>query len=700
MSDRTRVRVGRTMAAIAVVAAVVGTLWLAVMSGPRAVWFGYVAHNALVAVGFGVMAWLVLPTQPRNGAVWVAAWAGLLSGLVPLLSAVAAWAAPGGIVAVAPEDALRPVDVPLWLALVGQQVSWSWMGVLLIPTLLFLRFPDGRLPSRRWRPLGWAVSGLWLLAVLGLIWGTRPSSILTYAEVQEVVFDGQWSQIVFSVAYLGLFATFPFCAAALVVRSRRAEGLERQQFRWMTWGAALAAPLLIVAVVFEVRGEVGVTLGLLAVVIVLFVVPMGVAIGRYRLYDVDVVISRTVVFAVLAGFVGLVYATVVVGLGSWIGAAGEGWAPILATAAVALAFEPVRQVAQRWANRLAYGHRATPYEVLSDVTARLAGSAGPDELLGRMADLVVAGTGAERATVWLGSPGAMRPVATSGSGDPPDAGADLSADTVFTVEHDGETVGALEVVAPRGGRLSTQERALLGDLAGSAGAVLGHQRLNESLATKARELDRSRRRLVEAEDQELRRLERELDEGAQQQVLAIKVKLILVERLAAEQGADRLATLLAGLVDEAQAALDEVRRLAKGIYPPVLASDGLGPALSALAAGTPVPVEVHGDGVGRYPPDVEAAVYFDVAEAMTNAIKHATPPIRVELGERDGLLAFAVTDTGPGFDPASVEAGSGLANLSDRLDAVGGRVWVRSAPGAGTTVAGEVPLGRAATPVR
>ncbi|MFO7547548.1 MAG: ATP-binding protein, partial [Acidimicrobiia bacterium] len=441
-------------------------------------------------------------------------------------------------------------------------------------------------------------------------------------------------------------------------------------------------------------GDVGVALALLAVGLVVLVGSLAVAIGKYRLYDVDVVINRTVAFAVLAGFIALVYATVVIGVGSRIGAAGEGWAPILATAAVALAFEPVRHVAQRWANRLAYGHRATPYEVLSDVTGRLTGSAEPDRLLDRMADLVVDGTGAERATIWLGEPGGMRPVATSGPGSPPEADIDLSADTVFQVEHDGETVGALEVVAPRGGRLSTQERALLRDLAGSAGAVLGHQRLNESLAAKARELDRSRRRLVDAEDQELRRLERELDEGAQQQVLAIKVNLALVERAAAEQGAERLAALLAGLGEETQAALDEVRRLSKGIYPPVLQSDGLGAALSALAAGAPVPVEVHGDGVGRYPPEVEAAVYFDVAEAITNAVKHATPPIRVEVGEREGLLAFTVSDAGPGFDPAMVAAGSGLANLRDRVDAVGGRVWVRSAPGSGTTVAGEVSLDR------
>lgn len=162
--------------------------------------------------------------------------------------------------------------------------------------------------------------------------------------------------------------------------------------------------------------------------------------------------------------------------------------------------------------------------------------------------------------------------------------------------------------------------------------------------------------------------------------------------MAGKHDAPKLESLLSGLTDEAQAALDDVQSLAKGIYPPILESDGLGAAVSALAASTPVDVLVERDGVGRYTAEVEAAVYFDISEAVTNAVKHAAPPIRIEMSDDDGLLSFSVVDSGPGFDIDTSDMGSGLDNMADRLDAVGGTLTVNSAAGGSTEISGGIPI--------
>jgi signal transduction histidine kinase len=286
----------------------------------------------------------------------------------------------------------------------------------------------------------------------------------------------------------------------------------------------------------------------------------------------------------------------------------------------------------------------------------------------------------------------MHPQATSPADEAPGPEPALDEVGSFPVLHDGEVVGALEVVKPRGTALSTSERSLITDLAGSAGAVLGYQQLNDSLTQRARELEASRQRLVEAQGLERRRLERELHEGAEQFIVALKVKLGVATQLAHRQGAADLESLLDGLTEEAQAALDDVRSLAKGIYPPILESDGLGAAVSALAASTPVEVKVERDGIGRYPIDIEAAVYFDISEAVTNAVKHAESPIAIELAESAGTLRFSVRDSGPGFELDTHQPGSGLENMADRMSAVGGTLGVETSVGAQTVVWGSVPL--------
>ena len=222
-------------------------------------------------------------------------------------------------------------------------------------------------------------------------------------------------------------------------------------------------------------------------------------------------------------------------------------------------------------------------------------------------------------------------------------------------------------------------------LAAQAGLVLRNVGLIE-------ELRASRQRLVAAQDEERRRIERNLHDGAQQQLVALSVKLRLAETMA-RKNADRGADLVAEARADTQEALDTLRDLARGIYPPLLADKGLPTALEAQARKSAVPVTIEPNGVGRFPPEVEATVYFCVLEALQNVNKYAdAAAVVVQLEDDDDRLVFRVSDDGRGFDPSTTRRGTGLQNMADRVDAHGGEIEVRSAPGEGTTVTGRVPV--------
>jgi signal transduction histidine kinase len=225
---------------------------------------------------------------------------------------------------------------------------------------------------------------------------------------------------------------------------------------------------------------------------------------------------------------------------------------------------------------------------------------------------------------------------------------------------------------------------LIRDVAAQAGLVLRNVRLIEDLRA-------SRQRLVTAQDEERRRIERNIHDGAQQQLVALAVQLRLLEQqVERDPGAAREA---AGRLRAAAAeALEDLRDLARGIYPPLLADQGLRAALEAQARKAPLPVAVEADGVGRYPREAEAAVYFCCLEALQNAAKHAgASRILVRVAPEDGELRFTVEDDGRGYDPPTTPRGSGLQNMADRIEALGGSLEVRSSPGRGTAVTGRLP---------
>jgi signal transduction histidine kinase len=420
-----------------------------------------------------------------------------------------------------------------------------------------------------------------------------------------------------------------------------------------------------------------------------------IAILKYRLYDIDVVINKTVVYGVLAAFFTAIYVAVVVGIGTLVGSQSNTQLTILAAVVMAVAFQPVRERARKSANRLVYGKRATPYEVLSEFSERMGGAYDAEEVLPQMARMLTEGTGATRGEVWLRVGSELRPAASwpkdgaAASVAMPTDDAELPSfsgvDRAFPVRHRGELLGALSVAMPSNEPLTRVGEKLIADLASQAGLVLRNVRLIE-------ELRASRQRLVTAQDEERRRLERNLHDGAQQQLVALAVQLGLAQRLA-ERESPKVSELLGQLQTRSTEALNDLRDLARGIYPPLLADQGLAAALSAQARKASLPVEVQSDGITRYPQEAEAAVYFCCLEALQNVAKYAgATRATVRLWSNGGVVSFEVADDGKGFDSERTPMGSGLQNMADRLAALGGVLEVRSQPGQGTTVLGRLTV--------
>lgn len=569
----------------------------------------------------------------------------------------------------------------------------SWVPFIGISGYLLLLFPDGHLPSPRWRWFAWLCGiGLATLALL-IIFSPGPLEDMGHPEIQNPLgtsFVGALGDWIFAFV---IFAPLIVVggAVAIIQRLRRErDPVQRQQLRWLAWAAGLIAFLYVIAFLPQAAfgGQAGdswesVLGSVAACSFVLIPITIGIAVLRYRLYEIDVVIRKTVVVAVLAGFIAIVYMALVAGIGIFVGTRSRDIgvvAAAIAAALVAVAFQPVSRWARRLADRLVYGKRATPYEVLTTFGSNLADTYAAEDVLSRIARVLAEGVGAERARVWLGADAARRVVASW----PDDAGSGGADDVVEDVRHRGDVLGALTVRMPASDPIDEPRAKLVSDLAAQAGLVLRNVTLVEDLRE-------SRRRLVAAQDLERRKLERNIHDGAQQQLVALTVKLRLARQVLGKDPS-RVDGMLDELAGETQRALEDLRDLARGIYPPLLADKGLGAALEAQAARSPVPVTVEAAGIGRYAPEVEAAVYFSCLEALQNVAKYAAAATAtVHLRETPGRLEFVVHDDGVGFDTTATSYGTGLQGIADRLAALDGTLAVASAPGRGTTITGSLP---------
>jgi signal transduction histidine kinase len=578
--------------------------------------------------------------------------------------------------------------------------NYGWLiGILPVIMLLPLLFPDGRLPSRRWRGFLWFVLGF--LAVLG-VWLTFGSPTLTGSQdigIPNPLYIEAIGQVptldpLIAVLFPGLFAV---SLTSLILRFRRSAGVERQQIKWVAFGL-LVALVGITSTTFS-ENETLLTAVIGGIAFLMFPVSIGIAILRFHLYDLDVVVRKTLVYAILAVLATAVYLALVVGVGAWFGR-GNSFLTMVAAVVVALTFQPVRARVTRFANRLVYGRRATPYEVLSEFSARVGTAYADEDILPRMARVLGEGVGAERSDVWLRVEHELRDVAAWPDGTdvrPPIAMANGAVpriddvDRVFAVEQAGELLGALAVRKPASEPLSTADEKLIADLAAQAGLVLRNVRLSEELKARLDDLKAAQKRLVNAQDEGRRKLERNIHDGAQQQLVALAVKARLARQLT-EREPGKAVEMLGQIENETQAALEDLRDLARGIYPPLLADRGLQAALDAQLRKSGLPALLQARDVGRYAQEVEAAVYFSCLEALQNVSKYAQAEhVTVVLHQDGAVLTFDVTDDGIGFDPTHTREGTGLQGIADRLGALDGELEISSEPGAGTDLRGRIP---------
>ena len=638
---------------------------------------------------FGVVGALIVSRDRRNTIGLLFLWAAFLTAFSFLSGEVLTRAVADG-------------QTGWWLVLCGYLNNAGWLfGILPTIFLLPLLFPDGHLPSARWRPFLWLVVGFLVIVAIDLTFGQRTLTGSTEAGVRNPFYIDAVGRLpsldpVIAVLFPLIFAT---SVMSLVLRFRRSTGVERQQIKWVVFGFAVALVGFISTMFSTQENIVSAVIG--GGTFLLLPVSIGVAVLRFHLYDLDVVVRKTLIYGAFALFATVIYLAVVVGVGVWLGR-DNSFLTMVAAVVVALTFQPARARLTRFANRLVYGKRATPYEVLSEFSERVGGAYADVDVLPRMARILGEGIGAERADVWLAVDQELRDVAVwptdvAGRRAIPFPNGSVphieGMDRVYPVVQAGELLGALAVRKPSSDPVSPSDEKLIADLAAQAGLVLGNVRLTEALKARLEDLKAAQKRLVSAQDEGRRRLERNIHDGAQQQLVALAVKTRLARQFA-ERDPTKAADILVQIEAETHQTLEDLRDLARGIYPPLLADKGLKAAIGSQAGRSPIPVVVHAALGERYDRDVEAAVYFSVLEALQNVAKYADARgVEVSLSRNDGELIFEVADDGRGFDPSAVGYGTGLQGIADRLEALDGSLQVSSAPGEGARLVGRLPVG-------
>jgi signal transduction histidine kinase len=583
---------------------------------------------------------------------------------------------------------------------------------------LFATYPDGAV-ERPWQRR--FVRSLWALPILPVLWLlTNPAVPLdTYLAGSAPTAPSMLPSPLFipALAPLGpvlLLLKDPVLVSMVAIgvlfyRFLTAPAERRRRMRLLTYTLLAGLPVLASSVGLRALGvdPDAVVLKILngLFVPIMLAVPVSIVIGvlRYQLFDIDLIVRRSVVYGALTFGIAVVYIALAVAPGLALGDQIPVQLAVVLTILAAIAFQPLRRRLERLADRWVFGERVNRYRLLTEFGAGLEHTIAVPELLPRLAHTVQAGLGAPWVRVSV--TGVADAVAGPAGGEVGLAVPMESRRLPGAVTSDIPGVpGLLEIgriecgATPDG--YDEQDRELLTTLAGQAAAAIATVRLSAELAERLAELDRSRARIVTAADAERRRIERDIHDGVQQQVVALMMKV----RLARNQigrGERNPDQALAELGVDIGDLLTDLRELAHGIHPPVLTDGGLVAAVEARTARLPFPVHVlAGPGLRahRFGDDVEGAAYFVVCEALTNVAKHAGGGgTEVGMTNGNGELSVVVTDRGSGF-VANGRAGTGLTNLRDRVEALGGRLTVASSPGQGTCVTAHLPLGAGGAP--
>jgi two-component system NarL family sensor kinase len=645
-------RVGRAVAASAV-AVTAGSWVLALVLGAAG---GHLADalTGLSAVAFAVVGALVVWQRPGNG-MGPLFCAGALSLTVLGVGGLYARYA-----AAHPSAGLPAAVFISWLA---DTAALPTMGIFagLIPQV----FPDGRPLSRRWRPALWAGWAFIVLATLGNAFTSQHLESVPGRDNPYAVtgLDGLWAVMIAISAPLGLAAV---CAGliSLVLRWRRSGGDERQQLKWFIAGASLLPVPLLLHDAMPVFSDVMISVAFLVIPVLL-----GVAVLRYRLYDLDLVVRRAAAYAVVSALVAGIYLAIVAVVEAAVGGHATQTEHVIAAVVAAAAFQPLRALVQRTVDEVFYGDRLRPYEAMNRIGRQVEHAMLPDTVL---PGVVTALTDALRVPY-----AAIELLDESGWSMAAERGRPAGTVEEFPMTYQAERVGRL-LVSPRapGQPLDTSDRRLLVDLARQVG-VAAHA-VRASLA-----LQRSRIALVSAREEERRRLRRDLHEGLGPTLAGVTLGLHAA-RSHVVSAPDEAEHLLETLEAQVEQAVADVRRVVYGLRPPALDEFGLLRALqlqaSQLEATAPtlsVALDLPEQPIGQLPAAVEVAAYRIACEALTNVVRHAEATactVRVHL---DGALELDITDNGRGLSPDH-RAGVGILGMRERADELGGQLTISS----------------------
>ena len=657
--------------------------WMNQLSFAR-VFAEYMAASTLAALTFSSGGLLILTRRAGQPIGWLMCAIGLLAGLGVWSGQYARYA-----------YVTQPGALPLreWAAWLYMSVSFGpFIGLTLI--VLPLLFPTGHLPSSRWQPFAW-LAGL-AITLFSLVQAVSPGPI--DASLPEVANPFGQPALVPLLGVLGpasvvlMLASFAGAIAAPVLRFRRVAGDERQQIKWFAYAIALliAATVVPAALVYPDFSSDSMLSGVaLALAYSFLPVALGIAILRYRLYDIDVLINRTLVYGVLTASVFGLYVVVVGYLGALFHAQGDVRVALLATGLVAVLFQPLRVRVQRAVNQLMYGQRDDPYGVLARFGHQLESALTPNLVLPAVARTIGETLKLPYVAIALGSGDDQQVVAEY-------RGARGAADELhWALTHQGRAVGELRL-APRPGEsaLSAADQRLVGDLARQAGMAAHAVLLHQQTLQLADDLQQARERLVLAREEERRRLRRDLHDGLGPTLAGLTLKIDAAhDELYHDR--DEAAGMLRGLKGDVREAIADIRRLVYGLRPPALDELGLLAALQMQVAQFAQPaLQITLDApaaLPALPAALEVAAYRIVAEALTNVARHAGARncrVRVAAGS---ALEIEVTDDGAGL-PAELRHGVGLGSMRERTAELGGSCTIEPAPGGGTRVLARLPM--------
>src|SRR5215213_656393 len=654
--------------------------------------------TGVLSLAYPTVGALIASRLPSNSIGWIFCGVGLLYAAQRITIAYADYV-------VLMDSALPGEEYAAWFSGLVQ-----FSGLILAGVFVMLLFPSGRLLSRMWQIVAWmAVLGAVLTALFDALY-PQNLSYSAYIEnpfgVQGYIGGFSTYELILASALVGeiLLATSSLAALfSLVIRLRRARGDERQQLKWFLYAALPAGAcfsfILLYFIVVDFTELVFTPFNpfpdyiyhdiLFVGLFSLLVVPVFtyIAILRYHLYDIDVVINRTRVYGALTACVVGIYVLAVVAFGALFQAQGNIAVALLATGLVAILFQPLRSRLQRGVNRLMYGERYDPYAVISRLGRNLEATLAPEAVLPTLAKTIAQALKLPYAAILLKEGEGFRTAAAYGSpkGEP----------ETLPLVYQREELGRL-VLSPRapGEGFSDADRRLLEDLARQAEVAVHAVRLTS-------DLQHSRERLVATREEERRRLRRDLHDGLGAQLAGLNVQAGALRRLIPHDP-DAAEEVVVELREELRSAISDIRRLVYDLRPPALDDLGLVGALRRLAErygseGEQLRVLVEApEDLPNLPAAVEVAVYRITQEALTNVARHAQAHscvVRLAVNEEVGLEIF---DDGVGI-PAERSAGVGLSSMRERASELGGSCIVERAPEGGTRVLVRLPLSKKST---